>query len=81
MGKDGDSLTDIICKIHSFFWDKKDGETIIRNEFYTEDEIDSICKFFSMKPENLTYDTKLILVDKLEKEICRQVGEIKAGRQ
>ena len=47
---------------------------------YTKDEIDYICMYFGQIPENLTYNMKVMLTEKLEKEVCKQVDEIRKRR-
>ena len=49
-------------------------------DYYTKDEIDYICMYFGQIPENITYNMKVILVEKLENEICDKVNEIRKGR-
>jgi len=45
-------------------------------DYYTKDEIDYICMYYGQIPENLTYNMKIILVEKLENEICDKLDEI-----
>lgn len=45
-------------------------------DYYTEDEIDYICMYYGQIPENLTYNMKIILVEKLENEIGDKVEQI-----
>ena len=45
-------------------------------DYYTEDEINYICMYYGQIPENLTYKMKIILVEKLEDEICNKINEI-----
>jgi len=49
-------------------------------DYYTKDEIDYICMYYGQIPENLTYNMKVMLIEKLEKEVCKQVDEIRKGR-
>jgi len=45
-------------------------------DYYTKDEIDYICMYYGQIPENLTYNMKIILVEKLENEIVDKVEQI-----
>ena len=45
-------------------------------DYYTKDEIDYICMYYGQIPENLTYNMKIGLVEKLEDEICNKINEI-----
>ena len=47
---------------------------------YTEDEIDYICMYYGQIPENLTYNMKIMFVEKLEDEIENKVEQIKNRR-
>jgi len=49
---------------------------MIIEDYYTKDEIDYICMYYGQIPENLTYNMKIILVEKLENEICDKLDEI-----
>jgi hypothetical protein len=46
-------------------------------DYYTKDEIDYICMYYGQIPENLTYNMKVGLVEKLENEICDKVDKIR----
>ena len=45
-------------------------------DYYTKDEIDNICMYYGQIPENLTYNMKAMLVEKLEDEIESRIEEI-----
>ena len=45
-------------------------------DYYTKDEIDYICMYYGQIPENLTYNMKIILVEKLENEIGNKLEQI-----
>ena len=47
---------------------------------YTEDEIDYICMYYGQIPDNLTYNMKIMFVEKLEDEIENKVEQIKNRR-
>ena len=49
-------------------------------DYYTEDEIDYICMYYGQIPENLTYNMKIMFVEKLEDEIENKVEQIKNRR-
>ena len=49
-------------------------------DYYTEDEIDYICMYYGQIPDNLTYNMKIMLVEKLENEIVYKVEQIKRER-
>ena len=49
-------------------------------DYYTKDEIDYICMYYGQIPENLTYNMKAILVEKLEKEIGTKLEDIISKR-
>ena len=58
---------------------KGTGNMIIE-DYYTKDEIDYICMYYGQIPENLTYNMKVMLVEKLENEIVNKVEKIKRER-
>jgi len=45
-------------------------------DYYTKDEIDYICMYYGQIPENLTYNMKIILVEKLENEVGNKLEQI-----
>ena len=45
-------------------------------DYDTKDEIDYICMYYGQIPDNLTYNMKAILVEKLEDEIEMKIEEI-----
>ena len=47
-------------------------------EYYTKDEIDYICMYYGQIPENLTYNMRIMLVEKLENEIKNKIEEIQS---
>tara|TARA_R110002020_G_scaffold374533_1_gene585818 strand:+ start:396 stop:560 length:165 start_codon:yes stop_codon:yes gene_type:complete len=47
-------------------------------DYYTKDEIDYICMYYGQIPENLTYNMKIMLVEKLENEIGTKLEEIQS---
>ena len=49
-------------------------------DFWTEEEVDMICMYYGQIPENLTYNMKIMLVEKLENEIVYKVEKIKRER-
>ena len=49
-------------------------------DYYTNDEIDCICMYYGQIPENLTYNMKIMLVEKLENEIGDKIKEIENKR-
>lgn len=49
-------------------------------DYYTKEEIDYICMYYGQIPENLTYNMKIMLVEKLENEIVYKVEKIKRER-
>ena len=49
-------------------------------DYYTEDEIDYICMYYGQIPENLTYNMKIMFVEKLEDEIENKVEQIENRR-
>tara|TARA_R100001594_G_scaffold149903_1_gene209129 strand:- start:990 stop:1154 length:165 start_codon:yes stop_codon:yes gene_type:complete len=49
-------------------------------DYYTKEEIDYICMYYGQIPENLTYNMKIMLVEKLENEIVYKVEQIKRER-
>ena len=49
-------------------------------DYYTNDEIDYICMYYGQIPENLTYNMKIMLVEKLENEIGDKINEIENKR-
>jgi hypothetical protein len=69
----------IIVKIMLITNMKGTGNMIIE-DYYTKDEIDYICMYYGQIPENLTYNMKVMLVEKLENEIVNKVEKIKRER-
>ena len=53
---------------------------MIIEDYYTKDEIDYICMYYGQIPKNLTYNIKVMLVEKLENEIVSKVEKIKRER-
>jgi hypothetical protein len=53
---------------------------MVIEDYYTEDEIDYICMYYGQIPENLTYNMKIMFVEKLEDEIENKVEQIKNRR-
>ena len=49
-------------------------------DYNTKEEIDYICMYYGQIPENLTYNMKIMLVEKLENEIVYKVEKIKRER-
>ena len=49
-------------------------------DYYTGDEIDYICMYYGQIPDNLTYNMKIMFVEKLEDEIENKVEQIKNRR-
>ena len=49
-------------------------------DIWTEEEVDYICMYYGQIPENLTYNMKIMLVEKLENEIVNKVEKIKRER-
>ena len=49
---------------------------MLMEDYYTKDEIDYICMYYGQIPDNLTYNMKAILVEKLEDEIESKIEEI-----
>ena len=49
-------------------------------DYYTKDEIDYICMYYVQIPDNLTYNMKAMLVEKLEDEIGTKIEEIQKKR-
>ena len=49
-------------------------------DYYTKDEIDYICMYYGQIPENLTYNMKIMLVEKLVNEIEDKIKEIENKR-
>jgi len=49
-------------------------------DYYTKDEIDYICMYYGQIPDNLTYNMKAMLVEKLEDEIGSKIEEIQKKR-
>ena len=49
-------------------------------DYYTKDEIDYICMYYGQIPDNLTYNMKIMFVEKLEDEIENKVEQIKNRR-
>ena len=49
-------------------------------DYYTKDEIDYRCMYYGQIPENLTYNMKAILVEKLENEIGTKLEDIISKR-
>ena len=49
-------------------------------DYYTEDEIDYICMYYGQIPDNLTYNMKIMFVEKLEDEIENKVEQIENRR-
>mgnify|MGYP003660326652 FL=1 len=47
-------------------------------DYYTKDEIDYMCMYYGQIPENLTYNMKIMLVEKLENEIGTKLEEIQS---
>ena len=45
-------------------------------DYYTEEEIDYVCMNYGQIPENLTHNMKIMLVEKLENEVCNKVDKI-----
>tara|TARA_R100000501_G_C2544535_1_gene61841 strand:+ start:250 stop:432 length:183 start_codon:yes stop_codon:yes gene_type:complete len=54
---------------------KKENEMKME-DYYTKDEIDYICMYYGQIPDNLSYYTKAILVEKYEDEIGSKIEEI-----
>ena len=48
--------------------------------YYTKDEIDYMCMYYGQIPENLTYNMKIIFVEKYENEISNKIEEVINGR-
>ena len=62
---------------------EKDWKEIIKmkmEDYYTKDEIDYICMYYGQIPDNLTYNMKAMLVEKLEDEIGNKIEEIQKKR-
>jgi hypothetical protein len=53
---------------------------MVIEDYYTEDEIDYICMYYGQIPDNLTYNMKIMFVEKLEDEIENKVEQIKNRR-
>ena len=49
---------------------------MIIEDYYTEEEIDYVCMYYGQIPENLTHNMKIMLVEKLENEVCNKVDKI-----
>ena len=49
-------------------------------DYYTKDEIDYIWMYYGQIPDNLTYNMKAMLVEKLEDEIGTKIEEIQKKR-
>ena len=49
-------------------------------DYYTKDEIDYICMYYGQIPDNLTYNMKIMFVEKLEDEIENKVEQIENRR-
>ena len=49
---------------------------MLMEDYYTKDEIDYICMYYGQIPDNLSYYTKAILVEKYEDEIGSKIEEI-----
>ena len=45
-------------------------------EYYTEDEISHMCWHYGQIAENLTHNMKIMLVEKYENEIGKQIDKI-----
>jgi len=45
-------------------------------DYYTEDEINYMCLYFGQIPENLTYNMKILFVEKFENEIDYKIKQI-----
>lgn len=60
--------------------DNNKGEKMKIEDYYTNDEIDYICMYYGQIPENLTYNMKIMLVEKLENEIGDKIKEIENKR-
>jgi len=57
------------------------GDELRIEDYYTKDEIDYICMYYGQIPENLTYNMKVGLVEKLENEICDKVDKIRKEKK
>ena len=53
---------------------------MIIEDYYTENEIDCICMYYGQIPQNLTYNMKIIFVEKYENEISNKIEEVINGR-
>ena len=53
---------------------------MVIEDYYTEDEIDYICMYYGQIQDNLTYNMKIMFVEKLEDEIENKVEQIKNRR-
>ena len=53
---------------------------MVIEDYYTEDEIDYICMYYGQIPDNLTYNMKIMFVEKLQDEIENKVEQIKNRR-
>ena len=51
---------------------------MLMEDYYTKDEIDCMCMYYGQIPENLTYNMKIMLVEKLENEIGTKLEEIQS---
>ena len=49
-------------------------------DYYSKDEIDYICMYYGQIPENLTYNMKIIFVERLENEVGNKVEKIISRR-
>ena len=45
-------------------------------DYYTEDEINYMCLYFGQIPENLTYNMKILFVEKFKNEIDYKIKQI-----
>ena len=45
-------------------------------DYYTEDEINYMCLYFGQIPENLTYNMKILFVEKFENKIDYKIKQI-----
>ena len=60
--------------------DNNKGEKMKIEDYYTNDELDYKCMYYGQIPENLTYNMKIMLVEKLENEIGDKIKEIENKR-
>ena len=47
-------------------------------DYYTQNEIDEMCRYYGQIPENLTRNMQIMLMEKYEDEICEKIERIQS---